>query len=446
MSILYPSAPPDYKLYDMETLNDESRWTINNAHDPGILKTDQGYYIYSTDVRMGGELTPGIMVRRSQDLIQWEWVGYALPGIPEIAAEWAESVNLWAPDVVKVGDIYRMYYSASTFGSTRSMIGLMESNSPEGPWTDKGCVIRTQPGDGPNAIDAQVLYDAEGQQWMVYGSFFAGIHILKLDETTGKPAESGFGTLLAVRDKETVDAAVEGPYIVYHPQFKKYYLFVSYDSLFKDYNIRVACSDHITGPYVDRHGHVLTDKDYRPQEMIGTKIVGGYRFSDAEGWIAPGHNSVLQDGDNYYIVHHARGERDKHWSYLHIRKMVWTEDGWPVVSPERYAGEQEQDFEAAVLAGTWEMVMLDPSENEQIEAVPFILNADGQFSSPVSAGHWHMQDSRTLVLQDKAEESSHSANARLKLLPGWDWEQHRPTIVCTGYNSSGLAVWGKQLR
>lgn len=444
MSILFPSSPPDHKLYDTTILDDESKWTINNAHDPGILKTDQGYYIYSTDVRMGGELTPGVMVRRSQDLIHWEWVGYALPGIPEIAAEWSQAINLWAPDVVKVGDKYRMYYSASTFGSTRSMIGLMESDSPEGPWVDCGCVVRTQEGDGPNAIDPHVVNDTEGQQWMVYGSFFGGIHILPLDQQTGKPTVEGFGTLLAIRDKATVDGAIEGPYIVYHPEFRKYYLFVSYDSLFSDYNVRVARADHITGPYTDIHGHVLTDTDYRPQHEIGNKIVGGYRFREGEGWVAPGHNSVLNDDGNFYIVHHARGEQDKHWSYLHIRKMLWTADGWPVVSPERYAGEQEQDLEASQLPGQWETILLNPGENGQIPSQPLELRQDGSLQHYGQPGSWQLQDARTLVLE-WLSVSGESQRSVVKLLPSWDWERHCATIVFTGMTEQGWSIWGKQI-
>ncbi|WP_046213072.1 arabinan endo-1,5-alpha-L-arabinosidase [Paenibacillus wulumuqiensis] len=444
MSILFPSSPPDHKLYDTTILDDESKWTINNAHDPGILKTDQGYYIYSTDVRMGGELTPGVMVRRSQDLIHWEWVGYALPGIPEIAAEWSQAINLWAPDVVKVGDKYRMYYSASTFGSTRSMIGLMESDSPEGPWVDCGSVVRTQEGDGPNAIDPHVVNDTEGQQWMVYGSFFGGIHILPLDQQTGKPTVEGFGTLLAIRDKATVDGAIEGPYIVYHPEFRKYYLFVSYDSLFSDYNVRVARADHITGPYTDIHGHVLTDTDYRPQHEIGNKIVGGYRFQEGEGWVAPGHNSVLNDDGDFYIVHHARGEKDKHWSYLHIRKILWTADGWPVVSPERYAGEQEQDLEASQIPGQWETILLNPGENGQIPSQPLELREDGSLQHHGQPGSWQLQDARTLVLE-WLSTSGESQRSVVKLLPSWDWERHCPTIVFTGMTERGWSIWGKQI-
>ncbi|KAI7246201.1 hypothetical protein KC345_g12103, partial [Hortaea werneckii] len=228
-----------------------------------------------------------------------------------------------------------MYYSASSFGSRQSLIGLQTADHIEGPWEDEGVVIKTRAEDPINAIDANVLNCADGRMWMVYGSFFGGIHITELDPESGKPLEEGFGKLLAVRDKATEDGAVEGPYIIYNEQFKQYYLFLSYDSLFEDYNVRVARSASITGPFLDAHGRDAADCAHMPQHEIGVKLMGGYRFGDDPGWIAPGHNSVLNDNGSYYMVHHARGGSDKLWPYLHIRRILWTADGWPVVSPER---------------------------------------------------------------------------------------------------------------
>ncbi len=444
---VFPEAPEDTKLYDTSILNDESRWTVNNAHDPAIIQTDQGYYVYSTDVRVAGEPKPGVMVRKSTDLIHWTWVGQALPGIPQEASDWTGAVNLWAPDVIKVGDTYRMYYSASSFGSTRSAIGLQTSTSPEGPWTDEGIVVKTdaQEKDRLNAIDANPALDADGKMWMVYGSFFDGIYIAELDPATGKFKQDGYGKRIAARDRDTADGAVEGPYIIYHPTFKKYYLFVSYDSLFEDYNVRVGRSDAITGPYTDANGRNLLDTEHLPQYEVGTKLLGGYRFSEGEGWIAPGHNSVLQDGDDYYIVHHARGETDKHWPYLHVRKMLWTSGGWPVVSPERYAGEKEQPIPQSMLAGIWEGMAMDPSVNGQVQSVPFTLTGKGKIEAENGAGTWTFDGKQTLTLTWRASPWGGASTEEMKLLPAWDWERNQPVLVMTGMNDHGIAVWGKQI-
>ncbi|WNS46961.1 arabinan endo-1,5-alpha-L-arabinosidase [Paenibacillus sp. MMS20-IR301] len=431
-------------MYDTSILDREPEWGVHNAHDPGIIKTDDGYYVFSTDVRVGGELIPGVMVRKSPDLIHWQWVQYALPGIPQVALDWAGSGNLWAPDVVQVNGQYRMYYSASSFGSRQSLIGLHTAEHIEGPWTDEGVVIRTRDEDPLNAIDANVLKDAEGRMWMVYGSFFGGIHITELDPETGKPLEEGFGKLLAVRDKTTEDGAVEGPYIIYNEQFKQYYLFLSYDSLFEDYNVRVARSASITGPYLDAHGRDVADSTYMPQHEVGVKVMGGYRFGDDPGWIAPGHNSVLNDNGNYYMVHHARGGADKHWPYLHIRTILWTEDGWPVVSPQRYAGETEQDIPAAMVPGEWERLVHDPAVDGQVQSVPLKLHWNGELTGEHGQGSWSLDGGRTLTLRWNALSEGQGHVEQVRLLPAWDWEKNAPALVFTGMNDNGICSWGKQ--
>ncbi|MFD1266488.1 arabinan endo-1,5-alpha-L-arabinosidase [Paenibacillus motobuensis] len=441
----FPKDPDATVMYDTTVLHNETKWTVNNAHDPGIIKTDEGYYVFSTDVKVGGDPRPGVMVRKSEDLIHWKWVGYALPGIPETAMNWTGASSLWAPDVIKHGNEYRLYYSASTFGSRQSMIGMASASSIEGPWTDRGDVIRTESGDALNAIDPNIVTDAEGRMWMVYGSFFGGIHIIELDPDTGKPKEAGFGQLIAARDRLTEDGAVEGPYIVYNEKFKKYYLFVSYDSLFEDYNVRVARSDSITGPYVDFNGRDMTDTEFEPQFEVGNKILGGYKFGEEDGWIAPGHNSVLNDGGNYYIVHHARGEADKNWSYLHVRKILWTEDGWPVVSPERYDGEMEQDIPQSLLTGEWERIEHDPFVNGQVESTPLSLFEQGKLQGSLGTGTWNFDGKRTLTLTWDDVAEGDGRVEQVQLLPAWDWERGVKALVFTGLNEKGIAVWGKQI-
>ena len=46
----------------------------------------------------------------------------------------------------------------------------------------------------------------------------------------------------------------------------------------------------------------------------------------------PGHNGILIEGDNYFLVHHFYDAEDNFRSRLQIRPLTWTED-WP------YAGD-----------------------------------------------------------------------------------------------------------
>lgn len=326
----------------------------NGVHDPTIIKEADTYYLVSTDTTF--PKTSGVPIRSSKDLIHWEFEGTALDGVPKVAKEWSQAVGLWAPEIIKVGDEFRMYYSASTFGSTTSMIGLATSENILGPWTDQGEVVKTNADlTSHNAIDANISYDREGEPWMVYGSFFGGIYILPINQETGKSLVEGYGKQLAIRS-QIVDGAIEGPFIYYHQPTDYYYLFVSFDSLNDSYNIRVARSKEIDGPYVDMHHQSLIDLHLEPNR-VGTKLLGSYQWRDKPTLYAPGHNSIFVDDNRQtYIVHHARRKPFSDDFFVQVRPLFWLEDGWPVVGPEEFDGKVITSFSEEEVLGNWEFV------------------------------------------------------------------------------------------
>src|SRR5437868_1660682 len=87
---------------------------IKHVHDPCIIRQGDYYYIYSTG--------PGVLMRRSRDLIQWEFLGQVFPdSVPAWAKEEIPgSRSLWAPDIAHFNGKYYLYYSVSTFGKNRS--------------------------------------------------------------------------------------------------------------------------------------------------------------------------------------------------------------------------------------------------------------------------------------------------------------------------------------
>jgi arabinan endo-1,5-alpha-L-arabinosidase len=55
-----------------------------------------------------------------------------------------------------------------------SAIGLatnptLDPDDPAYLWTDQGFVVRTQDGDGYNAIDPAAFHDGDGSLWMTIG-------------------------------------------------------------------------------------------------------------------------------------------------------------------------------------------------------------------------------------------------------------------------------------
>ena len=214
-----------------------------------------------------------------------------------------------------------MYYSASSFGSNRSAIGLATapSLSPDAPWTDCGKVIETREGDDWNAIDAAFLATSAGDTWLAAGSFWSGLKLARLDPRTGLLADEHLIPLAA----RPHGGAIEAPFLYERDQH--FYCFVSFDFCCRGakstYNVRVGRSDRIEGPYVDADGRPMLTGG-------GTLLLSSY--DNVRG---PGHCQVFRDshpdGDRDYLVHHYYDAAKNGSPHLHVRPLTWP-NGWPV--------------------------------------------------------------------------------------------------------------------
>lgn len=230
------------------------------AHDPTMVEESGWYYVAVT-----GDAGPDdtyIPMKRSRDLVHWQELRPVFtelePWVPEGLGVTAENAprDAWAPDLFWTGSEWQLYSSVSQFGTNNSVIGLMTSPTLARPdWEDQGLVVRSQPDlDAYNAIDPNVVVDAAGDTWLTFGSFFAGIHLVQLDESTGNPA--GGAVPVQIAQRETPPHAAENPAIVFDDGL--YYLFLSYDfccrGLESDYRTVVGRSADVAGPYVDAEG------------------------------------------------------------------------------------------------------------------------------------------------------------------------------------------------
>jgi arabinan endo-1,5-alpha-L-arabinosidase len=285
-----PEAPP--------TTPFEVNGIIRPVHDPAIIRGEDAYYLFCTGM--------GIPVLRSTNLVDWrtaspplvfaqlpEWAQAAIPG----------QADAWAPDISYFNGKYHLYYSVSTFGSNRSVIGLatnvtLNVESPDFRWVDEGLVIESQRSDNYNCIDANLIIDADGNPWLAFGSFWSGIKLRRLDYATGKLSTED-ETLYPLAQRFVNSGSVEAPFIIRKGDF--YYLFVSHDfccrGVESTYHVVVGRSENITGPYVDRDGVALTAGG-------GTQVT-----FPSERWKGPGHNSILQENGVEYIVYHAYDAR-----------------------------------------------------------------------------------------------------------------------------------------
>lgn len=443
--------------------------------------------------------------RRSKNLVEWEFLGSTMDAVPEwIGTKLNEIRNdmglpdsqydltdddnfgFWAPCARKVENgLYRMYYcitcpgyldATATSWSERCFIGLMETSDPSdvSSWEDKGYVITNASDKGLNfyvsptsyqecyfkfnAIDPSYIITPEGEHWLIYGSWHSGIAAVQLDPSTGMPLEelgdpwgdsdediAEYGTLIYTREAGNRWQASEGPEIVYHDGY--YYLFLAYDALDVAYNTRVCRAEDVTGPYYDINGNnVTTGADTYP---IATHP---YKFSDNFGWVGISHCAVFDDGDdNWFYASQARlpttATADDLWSpnaimQGQIRKIIWDENGWPVVMPECYSAVPQATISSDELVGDWEMITISYSYATQKESFALTINEDGTITSTWNNGRsWAFDsDSNTLTI---------AGSLALEVMRETDWDvdtsERVPTIVFAGYNTNGKTYWGKKV-
>ena len=435
-TIRYPQKPPAQPPKPQQlTGKDRDLPGLWMTHDPAIYYDAERdyYYIYST----------GAVCKRSKDLLHWESLGKVVSAPPAESMEWTKSDDIWAPDIVKVNQEYRLYCSNSSWGVRQSCIFLAVSDSPEGPFIPRDCVLKTSDALPVNGIDANIIEDAAtGEQYMLYGSFWGGCHILRLHKETCLAAEDGIGTCLARRPAWT-DCSIEGPYMIYHPDTQYYYLFVSYGSLKSDYNIRIGRSRKITGPFYDYHGRDLADTN-DDDNTTGLMISCGYRWLDGTPYMAPGHNSVLLDTDGrMFLVSHIREmnfRNEPEPSTMQIRQLYLTPDDWLIAAAQPYAGESLQPVEETDLLVDYERISLTPTIPQGIMcAHPFRLMPDGRMECCSIVGTWKQTDSHTFTL------SYGNITETLIVSPAWDHELGCPTLMLSGLSSKGICTWYKKV-
>jgi arabinan endo-1,5-alpha-L-arabinosidase len=290
--------------------------------DPTLFHDGGHFYVFGSGER-GAYWT-------SEDLYTWRQAGELFKTMPEwalaVVPEQGRKHYVWAPDVCKVNGEYRVYWSTSTNGSRRSVIGLMvnrtlDPKSPDYRWEDRGMIIRTQESSDWNAIDPHCVVDQQGNAWLQMGSYWTGIKMHLLDKKTGLLSKEDVGLYSLAQRKDVDPPALEGAFTIWRDGY--YYLFVSFDrchlGIKSDYNIRVGRSKKITGPYMDRAGRSLLNSG-------GTLVFKGQ--GDIHG---PGHNSVMQHAGRTWTAYHYFAQVGfKTKRVLQIRELTWDAEGWPV--------------------------------------------------------------------------------------------------------------------
>jgi arabinan endo-1,5-alpha-L-arabinosidase len=296
-------------------------------HDPStVVMQDGKFYVYATGA--------GLPMSISDDGWSWRRAGtlmQSLPGGkpgPDVIARGGN--NTWAPDVIRSGGKYFIYYSAPGT-QPKSAIGLLvgptlDPSSPDYKWEDGGPVVWSDGVEDSNAIDPGVFRDpTNGSLWLTYGSYFGYIRLVELNPKTGKRLYP---------ERKPLDVAINSEASIMIFRDGWYYLLVTHGSCCaganSSYNIRMGRARKVTGPFVDNMG-------------IDMLQGGGKLFLGSSGrQIGPGHFGLLDLGDavQKFSCHYEADLDRGGISVLDIRPLLWR-DGWPLAGENFKEGTYE---------------------------------------------------------------------------------------------------------
>ncbi|WP_226873690.1 family 43 glycosylhydrolase [Microbispora sitophila] len=442
-----PAGPGSY-------VNPVSRPFADTFADPSIIKGEDGWwYAYGTsDPLREGERTPHYLpISRSRNLSDWTYVGDAFS--PATLPKWADTAggaSLWAPDVRRVNGEYRLYYVVTQTTVTPepndNAIGVATAPTPAGPWTDSGAPV-VGPRHGPGGtgdfkwtFDPAHAVDTDGAEYLVYGSYYGGILITRLDATGTRAV--GEPTMIAI------DNRFEGGYLVRRGGY--WYLFASSADCCAGpttgYSVYAGRSRSITGPYVDREGVPLNTS-----RAGGTIVIA----PNGNRWVGTGHNAVVTDpAGQDWLVYHAIDRDDPYLDEPYginerpmlIDRLDWV-DGWPTVRGGAWASEDPQrapgrkvPVKAAPLP---RLGPLDPSRSDEFDGRlrpgwTWVRAPQGELSG--GALRWPTQDA-------ELNRENNTASVLLREAPEGDWTAETKLTIDLGtdtvrnYQQAGLIAY-----
>ena len=265
--------------------------------DPTIKKFGDTYYVYATTDGSGAGFGPA-QLWQSQDLVNWTLM----------PMNWPDSHWIWAPDVLYNQNDDKYYYVYCQ--PCQIHVGMGET--PRGPWQNilgesEAVLVPDRFVTNAITLDGQTFVDDDGSiymywgTWGIYDGFGCGAGKLT-------PDMKSFTETRLIPNTEATDF-FEAPFV-----FKKdgvyYFMYSSGSCHDHTYRVQYATADKPLGPYTYQ-GCILETND--------------------DGTIhGPGHHSLLNEGDDWYIVYHRHDNPHSNRGFhrqICIDKMEFDENG-----------------------------------------------------------------------------------------------------------------------
>lgn len=300
-----------------------------NFPDPFVIEHNGEFIAYSTNDG------PNLPMATSRDLVNWSFVrdatGKKRDGLPQLG-RWAKPGFTWAPEVMKLGDRWLLYYTASDRKRDAQCIGVAEAADPKGPFVDprpEPIVCQEELG---GAIDANPFRDKDGKLYIYWKN--DGNRVRKPTDLWGAELAldglslAGKPVNLGLSDREPwKQYVIEAPTMIRTPDglamlYSTGYFGWNPDQRLSPYAMTYATCQSALGPCRD---------------PVNKPLLNSFSQKDIGCLSGPGHQSVFRAAGGTFISFHGwatnnscrKGEDAR---YLYVAPFGW-ENGKPELAP-----------------------------------------------------------------------------------------------------------------
>ena len=262
--------------------------------DPDAIRVGDYYYMTASSFTS----TPGLPILRSDDLVHWQLMGYALKkNLPvDYYKKVQHGAGVWAPSIRFHNGEFYIYYPDPDFG-----IYVVKTKNILGDWTAPTLVLA-----GKGLIDPCPLWDDNGKVYLVhaFAGSRAGIKSLLAMKEMNAAGTQIINDGQLIYDGHGIDPTVEGPKL--YKRNGWYYVFAPAGGVATGWQIALR-SKNIYGPYERK---VVLEQ--------GTTAING-----------PHQGAWLQTntGQDWFIHFQDKGAYGR---ITHLQPMVWKND-WPLI-------------------------------------------------------------------------------------------------------------------
>lgn len=286
--------------------------------DPSICRVDSNYYLVNSTFAY----FPGITIFQSNDLVNWNLIGYALDRPNQLNLDGAGvSRGLFAPAIRYHNGIY--YITCTLVDKGGNFV--VTSSDPAGPWSNPVWIPEI------NGIDPSLFFDDNGKAYIIYNSVAPDNKPLYQGHRTIRIHEFDFDSLKIQGEEHILinggtDLSkkpiwIEAPHI-----FKKdgfYYLICAEGGTAYDHSEVVFKSKNVLGPYTSYENNpILTQRTLDPKRNFPVTSTG--------------HADFVQtlSGDWWAVFLGCRPYEDDYYNTgreTFLAPVKWI-NGWPVIN------------------------------------------------------------------------------------------------------------------